>query len=94
MLPQTQMGKKGLHFRCPQHYCAACHKSGDGVDMAKCIRCPTAYHTCCMPKDDRLVRLAGANKVSRRAALEQHRMPCCRCIPVVRECLSAQACSS
>ncbi len=45
------MAKKGAHFRCPQHYCAVCQKSGDGVDMVKCIRCPTAYHSSCMPKD-------------------------------------------
>ncbi|DBA80727.1 hypothetical protein WJX77_005653 [Trebouxia sp. C0004] len=50
-LELTQMAKKGAHFRCPQHYCAACRKSGDGVDMVKCIRCPTAYHSSCMPKD-------------------------------------------
>ena len=50
-LELTQMAKKGAHFRCPQHYCAVCRKSGDGVDMVKCIRCPTAYHSSCMPKD-------------------------------------------
>ncbi|KAL0046804.1 hypothetical protein WJX82_010406 [Trebouxia sp. C0006] len=50
-LELTQMAKKGAHFRCPQHYCAVCQKSGDGVDMVKCIRCPTAYHSSCMPKD-------------------------------------------
>ena len=50
-LELTQMAKKGAHFRCPQHYCDVCHKSGDGVDMVKCIRCPTAYHSSCMPKD-------------------------------------------
>ncbi|KAL3145939.1 hypothetical protein ABBQ38_015299 [Trebouxia sp. C0009 RCD-2024] len=50
-LQLTQMAKKGAHFRCPQHYCAVCQKSGDGVDMVKCIRCPTAYHSSCMPKD-------------------------------------------
>lgn len=50
-LELSQMAKKGAHFRCPQHYCAVCRKSGDGVDMVKCIRCPTAYHSSCMPKD-------------------------------------------
>lgn len=46
--PLAQVAKKGGHFRCPQHYCATCGKSGDGVDMVKCIRCPTAYHSMCM----------------------------------------------
>ncbi|KAK9824314.1 hypothetical protein WJX72_009375 [[Myrmecia] bisecta] len=49
-LDLTHMGKKGAHFRCPQHYCHVCNKSGDGIDMVKCIRCPTAYHTSCTPK--------------------------------------------
>ena len=44
----TQMARKGGHFRCPQHYCAACGRSGDGMDMAKCIRCCAAYHSICM----------------------------------------------
>lgn len=39
-----------MHFRCPQHYCSVCGKSGDGIDMAKCIRCPAAFHTGCVPK--------------------------------------------
>ena len=56
------MAKKGAHFRCPQHYCAVCQKSGDGVDMVKCIRCPTAYHSSCMPKD--IQRLLPHAKVS------------------------------
>ena len=61
-LELTQMAKKGAHFRCPQHYCAVCQKSGDGVDMVKCIRCPTAYHSSCMPKD--IQRLLPHAKVS------------------------------
>lgn len=60
-LSNTQMAKRGAHFRCPQHYCSVCGKSGDGVDMVKCIRCPTAYHSCCMPKH--LRRLAPSSKV-------------------------------
>ncbi|KAK9841359.1 hypothetical protein WJX74_004479 [Apatococcus lobatus] len=60
-LELTQMAKKGMHFRCPQHYCASCHKSGDGIDMVKCLRCPTAYHSSCMPKH--LQRLVPPHKV-------------------------------
>ncbi len=60
-LVNTQMAKSGVHFRCPQHYCSVCGKSGDGVDMVKCIRCPTAYHSCCMPKH--LHRLGPSLKV-------------------------------
>eukprot|EP00884_Botryococcus_braunii_P013681 jgi/Botrbrau1/22313/Bobra.0138s0063.1 len=44
-------GKEGGALPVPRSTTAACvGKSGDGVDMAKCIRCPTAYHSCCMPK--------------------------------------------
>lgn len=60
-LELTQMAKKGMHFRCPQHYCASCRKSGDGIDMVKCLRCPTAYHSSCMPKH--LQRLVPPHKV-------------------------------
>ncbi|KAK9837057.1 hypothetical protein WJX84_002033 [Apatococcus fuscideae] len=60
-LELTQMAKKGMHFRCPQHYCANCRKSGDGIDMVKCLRCPTAYHSSCMPKH--LQRLVPPHKV-------------------------------
>ena len=70
-LELTQMAKKGAHFRCPQHYCAVCRKSGDGVDMVKCIRCPTAYHSSCMPKD--IQRLLPHAKVWPRHHL---RIPC------------------
>jgi hypothetical protein len=73
------MAKKGAHFRCPQHYCSVCEKSGDGVDMAKCIRCPTAYHSCCMPKS--VQRLVPHSKVrwwgwgERREVHERGEMP-------------------
>jgi hypothetical protein len=49
-LANTKMGDKKQHFTCPQHFCAACGKSGDGVDMVKCVRCPEAFHTSCVPK--------------------------------------------
>ena len=49
-LEKTDTPKKGgSHFRCPQHYCAVCPGSGDGKDMAKCLRCPNAYHANCLP---------------------------------------------
>jgi hypothetical protein len=72
-LVNTQMAKSGAHFRCPQHYCAVCAKSGDGVDMVKCIRCPTAYHSCCLPKH--LRRLAPTLKARLTAILESSSTP-------------------
>lgn len=60
-LKLTKSPRKGQHFNCPQHYCLACEKSGDGVDMTKCIRCPTAYHTSCMPRS--VQRLLPQSKV-------------------------------
>ena len=49
----------GSHFRCPQHYCLRCKGSGDGKDMAKCIRCPNAFHVNCLPAD---VKRLGSTK--------------------------------
>ena len=85
-LELTQMAKKGAHFRCPQHYCTVCQKSGDGVDMVKCIRCPTAYHSSCMPKE--IPRLLPHAKVTRWHPDLQHackhasHQPCATCLPL------------
>mmetsp|Transcript_9629 Transcript_9629/g.35279 ORF Transcript_9629/g.35279 Transcript_9629/m.35279 type:complete len:1778 (-) Transcript_9629:28-5361(-) len=45
----------GKGFYCPQHYCHICKRSGDGMQMTKCIRCLTAYHDGCMPEGARRV---------------------------------------
>lgn len=37
--------KKGMRFRCPQHYCRTCGLSGANIYSVSCIRCPYAYHS-------------------------------------------------
>eukprot|EP01017_Pseudomicrothorax_dubius_P039114 TRINITY_DN5957_c0_g1_i3.p1 TRINITY_DN5957_c0_g1~~TRINITY_DN5957_c0_g1_i3.p1 ORF type:complete len:661 (-),score=161.43 TRINITY_DN5957_c0_g1_i3:167-2149(-) len=36
-------------FRCAQHICKVC---GDTKNILQCVRCPFAFHTKCMGKDD------------------------------------------
>ena len=57
-LPKHILARKhavGRGFYCPQHYCHICKRSGDGMQMTKCIRCLTAYHDACMPPGARRI---------------------------------------
>ncbi|EGD78296.1 hypothetical protein PTSG_09362 [Salpingoeca rosetta] len=41
---------KDNSFKCPLHKCANCtYPQASTYPLVRCIRCPIAYHTCCVP---------------------------------------------
>uniref|UniRef100_K3WJK3 PHD-type domain-containing protein n=1 Tax=Globisporangium ultimum (strain ATCC 200006 / CBS 805.95 / DAOM BR144) TaxID=431595 RepID=K3WJK3_GLOUD len=49
-LPLARIAGSNKHFICPLHTCAACEQSGAKKESVRCMRCPVAYHTSCLPK--------------------------------------------
>eukprot|EP00736_Rhodelphis_marinus_P008023 Rmarinus@m.21363 len=45
-------------FRCPQHYCYVCTKTGDGQTLLTCMLCPQALHSRCVPDHVRISKKA------------------------------------
>ena len=48
--------ENAVSFKCPQHFCRNCfdfYGPRDGGDLNKCIACPRAYHTNCIPPGSR-----------------------------------------
>ncbi|CAL8466728.1 g6264 [Coccomyxa elongata] len=58
--PAVARGGQGERvFTCPAHFCHVCRVSGDAQRMLRCWRCPTAYHSRCLPQG--LRRLSSKN---------------------------------
>ena len=54
--PHTKtMQKFGRGFKCPLHWCNLCHLSGTSSTIVSCIKCCTAYHIKCLPKDSKVL---------------------------------------
>ena len=42
-------------FRCPQHYCLLCSRSGNSNVLCTCMVCADSVHVKCMPEDGSLM---------------------------------------
>ena len=45
----------GRGFRCPLHWCDVCGLAGSAATMVSCVKCCTAYHNKCRPKEAKIL---------------------------------------